>query len=134
MKTIMIIDNEQPFHDFYSEMLKETDYNVIGAYDCYEALSRLREERPDLIIMDDLIMMDIALDLKKTDDILYDSINRQPEDEDVPFIITSDLFVQSYKNLKEDAPKSVVPSKVFTREQFMEEIKFRIYENEELSI
>ena len=49
MKTIMIVDNEQSFHDFYSDMLNGTDYEVISAYDCYEALARLREKQPDLM-------------------------------------------------------------------------------------
>jgi len=50
MKAIMIIDDEQPFHDFFSEMLDGTDYEVIRACDGEEALFKFEEKRPELII------------------------------------------------------------------------------------
>ncbi len=49
-KTIMIVDDEQPFHDRYSEMLDGLDYEIISAYEGDEALSILGQKRPDLII------------------------------------------------------------------------------------
>ena len=51
-KTVMIVDEEQPLHDLYTKMLECSNYEVVNVYDGYEALSRLEEKRPDLIISD----------------------------------------------------------------------------------
>ena len=54
-KIIMIVEDEPAFHDLYTMMLEDTDYEIIRAYDGDEALSKLEEKKPDLIILD--IMM-----------------------------------------------------------------------------
>ncbi len=51
-KTIMIVDDEQHFHDRYAAMLEDSNYEVISVYDGDEALSKLEEKKPDLIITD----------------------------------------------------------------------------------
>ncbi len=51
-KTIMIVDDEQHYHDTYTAMLEDSDYEVISVYDGDEALSKLEEKKPDLIITD----------------------------------------------------------------------------------
>ena len=43
-KTIMIIDDDQVFHDLYTEMLEDTDYRLLHAYDGDEALLKLEEK------------------------------------------------------------------------------------------
>ncbi len=32
-KSIMIVEDDQIFHDIYSEMLEDTDYRIISVYD-----------------------------------------------------------------------------------------------------
>ncbi len=39
-KTVIIVDDEQHFHDRYRAMLDNTDYEVISAYDGEEALAK----------------------------------------------------------------------------------------------
>jgi CheY-like chemotaxis protein len=134
MKTIMIVDNEQSFHNFYYEMLKDTDYEVISAYDCCEALDKLREHQPDLMIIDDLIFMDIVLNRECAGDRHLNGIKSQSEDDYVPFIKTSDLILQSYKNLKSIAPELLFPDVSFTREKIIEEINARIGDKVKLLI
>ena len=51
-KTVMIVDEEQPFHDLYTKMLEGSNYRMVNVYDGYEALSKLEDKRPDLIISD----------------------------------------------------------------------------------
>ena len=41
-KTIMIVEDEQAFHDLYTMMLEDTDYDIVRAYDGDEALAKLR--------------------------------------------------------------------------------------------
>ena len=122
----MVVDNEQAFHDFYSEMLKDTDYEVISAYDCYETIAKLREKQPDLMIIDDLIFMDIVLNMVRAGDKPLKCIKAKSEYDYVPFIRTRDLILRSNKNLKEIASKLVFPDITFTREKIMEEINARI--------
>ena len=57
-KTIMIVEDEQAFHDLYTMMLEDTDYEIVRAYDGDEALAKLEEKKPDLIILD--ILLDLV--------------------------------------------------------------------------
>ena len=134
MKEIMIVDNEQTFHDFYSEMFKNTDYEVISAYDCYEALAKLREYQPELMIIDDLIFMDIVVNIIRAGDTHLKGIRSQSQYDYVPFMKTSDLILQSYKNVKDITSELVFPDVTFTREKIMEEINARIGDKVKLLI
>lgn len=125
MKTIMILDEEQTFHDFCAEMLEDTDYEITNVYDGDEALSKLREKKPDLIIIDDIIIIDIVLNLMKNDTrSLY--LNTVPEYKDIPSILTGDFFLQVYKNMKGLDPDLEFFDKTFIREKLMEEIQAKI--------
>jgi len=42
-KTIMIVEDEQAFHDLYTMMLEDTDYEIVRAYDGDEALAKLED-------------------------------------------------------------------------------------------
>ncbi len=88
METIMIVDNEQYTHDFYHEMLEDTEYDVINAYDGSEALCRLKENSPVLIVIDHLVSQDMALTITGTEDGYSGYI------ENVPVIMANDFFQQ----------------------------------------
>lgn len=119
MKTIMIVDDEQAFHDRYSEILDSSDYEIIRAYEGDEALSILERKRPDLIITD------ITLNMM-TGDTLFLHIKNMPEYEDIPVIMASDFPPQSYENLKMVDPGLVFIDKTFTREELVKEVKAKI--------
>ena len=118
-KTIMIVDDEQPSHDLYGRMLRNSSYNMINVYDGYEALSKLNEKRPDLIITD------IALNMM-TGDTLFLHLKSMPEYEDIPFILTTDISYRPYKKLWKLDPNLVFLDKTFIRERLMEEVKAKI--------
>ncbi len=118
-KTIMIVDDEQPFHDRYTEMLDGTDYEIIRAYEGDEALSILEKKRPDLIITD------ITLNMM-TGDTLFLYIKSMPEHKDIPVIMASNFSPQPYENLKMVDPGLVFLDKTFTREELMKEVKAKI--------
>lgn len=88
MKIIMIVDGEQFSHDFYIEMLEDTDCEVISAYDSKDALSKLRKNRPDLIVMDKSIFSERASSIMNTEDKFLRGIKN------IPVIIAGDLFLQ----------------------------------------
>jgi DNA-binding response OmpR family regulator len=114
-KTIMIVEDEQRFHDLYAAMLEDTDYGIIHAYDGDEALSKLEDRKPDLIILD------MILDMMNGDTFfLY--LKSMSEYEDIPVIILSSRPKREFQNLKDVDPNLVFLDKTVTRERLIEEI------------
>jgi CheY-like chemotaxis protein len=118
-KTIMIVEDEQSFQDLYAMMLEDTDYEIVRAYDGDEALSKLEEGKPDLIILD--ILLDLV-----TGDTFFLYIKGMPEYANIPVIVCSSFSPKAYKNLKEMDPGLVFLEKPFTKEKLIEEIKVKI--------
>ncbi len=118
-KTIMVIDDDQVFHDLYTEMLEDTDYGLIHVYDGDEALLKLEEEKPDLFILD--ILMDMM-----TGDTVFLYIKGMPECAKIPIIVISGMPKQSYKSLKDVDPNLTFLDKTVTREELLQEIKSKI--------
>lgn len=52
MKTIAVIDDDQPIGDMLEELLRQEGYGVLRAYSGTEALYLLSQHRPDLILLD----------------------------------------------------------------------------------
>ncbi len=125
MKTIMIVDVEQPFHEFFSEMLDGTDYEVISAYDGDEALSKMEEMKPELIITDDLIFLDIILN-KMTGDTPFLYTKSTTEFGDIPFIMSSNFFLRSFKDQMKTGPSFAFPDKTFIKEKLIDEVNTKI--------
>ncbi len=115
-KTVMIVDDEQSFHDLYKAMLEESGYEVISVYDGDEALLKLDEQRPDLIITEIVFSM-------MTGDTLFLYIRSMPEHEHTPVIIASSISLRPYKSLKEIDPELVFLDKTYlTKEILLNEI------------
>ena len=49
---VLIVDDEPQFIDLMKTRLEANDYEVLTAYDGQEALDKVRQEKPDLIILD----------------------------------------------------------------------------------
>ncbi len=119
-KTIMIVEDEQFFHDLYEAMLEDTDYRIIHAYDGDDALSKLEEEKPDLIILD------IVLDMMTGDTFLL-YLKGIPEYEDTPVVIISAFTKEHYKNLKKTDPNLVFIDKLYlTKERLLDEVEKKL--------
>ncbi len=115
----MIVEDEQSFQDLYTMMLEDTGYEIVRAYDGDEALSKLEEKKPDLIILD--ILLDLV-----TGDTFFLYIKGMPEYANIPVIVASSFSPKAYKNLKEMDPDLVFLEKPFTKEKLIEEIKAKI--------
>ena len=118
-KTIMIVEDDQSFHDIYTEMLKDTDYEIIRAYDGAEALVKLGKEKPDLIILDMILGM-------MNGDTFFLYLKGMPEYKDLPVIIISSQSKRDYKSLKDVEPHIIFLDKTVTKEKLIEEINARI--------
>lgn len=116
----MIVEDEQPFHDLYAEMLEEAGYRIISTYDGYDALSKLEEEKPDLIILD------MQLDMMTGDTFLL-YLKGDPEQADIPVIVISSYPARKYQSLKDIDPDIVFFDKAaVTKERLIKEIRVRI--------
>lgn len=115
----MIVEDDQSFHDLYTEMLEDTDYGIIHTYDGYEALSKLEEKKPDLIILD------IILDTM-TGDTFFLHLKGMPDYADIPVIIVSSLPKPEYQSLRDVDPDLVFLEKSVTRERLIKEIGVKI--------
>lgn len=51
-KLILVVDDDTDLVEMVSMKLESKQYRVAKAYDGVEAMDRIREERPDLIILD----------------------------------------------------------------------------------
>ncbi len=118
-KTIMVIDDDQVFHDLYTDMLEDNDYKLIHAYDGDEALIKLEEEKPDLFILD--MLMDMM-----TGDTVFLYLKGMPECAEIPIIVISGMPKQSYKSLKEVDPNLTFLDKTVTKDELIKEIKAKI--------
>ena len=118
-KTIMIVEDDQSFHDLYDAILEDTDYGVIRAYDGDDALEKLEKKPPDLIILD------IVLDMI-TGDTFFLYLKSMPEYEDIPIIIVSGVCRSEYKSLKSIDQELVFIDKAQIGDKLIKEVRARI--------
>ena len=118
-KSMLIVEDEQVFHDLYTEMLEDTDYRLIHAYDGDDALLELEKEKPDLIILDMLLDM-------VTGETFFLYLKSMPDFVDIPIIVLSGSTKRDYKNLLKMDPSIVFLDKTVTRERLIGEIKKKI--------
>ncbi len=118
-RNIMIVEDEQRYHDLYTLMLEDTDYEIIHAYDGDDAFQSLDEKLPDLIILD--MMLDMV-----TGDTFFLYVKGIPEFADIPIIILSNSSWRNYKNLKKLDPNLVFLDKKITKEKLIKEIQAKI--------
>ena len=118
-KRVMVVEDEQVFHIIYDELLEGTGYEIIHTYDGEDALSRLEEVKPDLIILD------IILDMM-TGDTFFLYLKGMPEYANIPVIIVSSSSPNNYKGLKDLDPDLVYLDKSRLGERLIPEIKAKI--------
>ena len=54
-KKILVVDDERPFTDLIAVRLERGGYEVVKAYDAEEAIEAVSREKPDLILMDNML-------------------------------------------------------------------------------
>jgi CheY-like chemotaxis protein len=113
----MIVEDEPLFHELYEKMLEDTNYELIRAYDGSEALSKLHEKKPDIIILDMLLDM-------MTGDTFFLHLKSMPKFADIPVIIISAFPKSEFKNLRELDPNLIYIDKLHvTRQRLFNELK-----------
>lgn len=71
-KTILVVDDEKPIADILQFNLQKEGYTVVCAYDGEEAMKKVEEENPDLILLDIMLPhkdgMEVCREIRKTHD------------------------------------------------------------------
>ena len=72
MKKILVVDDEKPISDIVKFNLTKEGYEVYTAYDGEEALEKVAEVDPDLILLDLMLPkmdgLEVAREVRKTHD------------------------------------------------------------------
>lgn len=72
MKKILIVDDEKPISDIVKFNLEKEGFEVVTAYDGEEALQKVEEENPDLIVLDLMLPkidgLEVCREVRKTRD------------------------------------------------------------------
>jgi two-component system response regulator (stage 0 sporulation protein F) len=94
-KKILIVDDEEHIRFLYSEELKEEGYDVITAESGHRLLERIKQEKPDLVVLDIKMVDYNGLDL------LQDIRN---EYYDLPVVLCTayDAFKEDIKSVAAD--------------------------------
>jgi len=65
-KKILVVDDEHYFTDLIAVRLERNGYEVVKAYDAEEAVEVVSREKPDLILLDNMLPKGSGLGLLKT--------------------------------------------------------------------
>ena len=79
---ILVVDDERPLRELLASLFEDAGYRVRAAIHGRDALAKLEESRPDLIVMD--LMMPVMGGLE-----LYRQLKRRAETRAIPIIVMS---------------------------------------------
>ena len=113
---ILIVEDDGELQELYIAMLESVDCEIIQAYDGVDALEKLAETTPDLIILD------LLLDEMMGDEFLLD-IRQKSQYTGIPVIIVSVLPIERCQHLLDGDPKTVFLRKPFRRRQLLDVVE-----------
>jgi len=115
-RTILIVEDDEEIHQLYSMMLEEMDCRIIRAYDGGEALRKLEEVTPDVIILD--VILDEVMG-----DTFFLHLKQKARHADIPVIVASVLPAEAIQNLLAKDPRTVYLPKPFQKEHLLEMVE-----------
>jgi CheY-like chemotaxis protein len=83
-QTVLVVEDTDMLRSMYSDRLEADGYRVLGAHDGAEALSVLRTDAPDLILLDLVMPRMSGLEV-------LELIKQDPRRRDIPVVILSNL-------------------------------------------
>ena len=83
-KTILLIDDERPWLEIMSHVLKEKSFKVMTAESGPEALKKLISRKPDLILSDVRMPVMNGFDL-------YEHVRAEPKNKAIPYVFMSSI-------------------------------------------
>lgn len=79
-KQVLIVDDDRNTVKYLSALLREHGYESVPAYDGVEGLQKIKQAKPDMIVLD--VMMP-----KKTGFVLLKQLKRDAEFKDIPVLM-----------------------------------------------
>ena len=95
-KRVLVLDDQQYLRDIQALLLQEAGYTTTAIGDCAEALERLDDLHPDLIVLD------MAMPGMDGRQFLY-HLRRDARWADVPVIITTGRLAEEFETLATDS-------------------------------
>ena len=95
MPTIMVVDDDPDFVEI-ARLILEQKYEVISAASGRQALERMREDKPDLVLLD--VMMSYVLDGID----VAEKMSLDPELQDIPVIVCSSLPISRWPTVTKE--------------------------------
>jgi len=98
-RKILIIDDEKPINDLIRSYLIKEGFTPLSAFSGKEALEKVKEEKPDLIILDimlpDVEGIDLCLDIRKINNspIIFLSCKAEEIDKIIALSVGGDDFI-----------------------------------------
>jgi len=89
MKKVLIVDDEVDVRKFVSKLVERAGYKVIEAKNGVEGMGRVREDKPDLIILDILMP-------KQSGIRMYRELKTDEPLKDIPVIVLSAIAPKSF--------------------------------------
>ena len=104
MKKVLIVDDDVDIRKVVSKLVEKSGYQAIEAKNGVEGMGRVREDKPDLIILDMLMPRESGIRM-------YHELKTKESLKDIPVIVLSAIpkksFLRSQKVLDEFAGQSV---------------------------
>jgi len=93
MAKILIVDDDMTLRELYEERMKREGYVIVSASDGEEAIKKVQEEKPDLILLDIMMPKINGIDVMKM-------LREKEATADIPIILFTAL-VQEIGKVKE---------------------------------
>ena len=104
MKKVLVVDDDVDIRKVVSKLVEKSGYEAIEAKNGVEGMGKVREHKPDLIILDMLMPKESGVRM-------YHELKTEESLKDIPVIVLSAIpkksFLRSQKVLDEFAGKSV---------------------------
>ena len=116
-KKVMVVDDDADFVEIEKTILEAEGYDVVVAYNGSECLKKVKQDKPDLIILD--IQMTTEYDGVNTAQYLRD----HEELSDIPIIVVTSKPIYSIYPDDEWYPTDEFINKPVDKEQFISQVK-----------
>ena len=104
MKKVLVVDDDVDVRKVVTKLVEKSGYEAIEAKNGVEGMGKVREDKPDLIILDMLMPKEIGIRM-------YHELKTEEPLKDIPVIVLSAIpkksFLRSQKVLNEFAGQSV---------------------------
>ncbi len=101
-KKVLVVDDEAAIVKLVSVYLSKEGYSVVGAFDGVEALEKVEQEKPDLVVLD--------ISMPKMDGWeVCERMKKNPSTKDIPIIMLTALgyLAEEFRGLKMGAVRYI---------------------------